>query len=135
MTNFEDQTNFNTTHYASADFDEKITAEKERLAAEVAVELDELVTNLDRWLEMRIREEFEELREDVTTTNDALLAENTELKELVLKLKADVEYEQAINSTVTEEDLASGKFVIVTRKDGKVVRDADGKPIPRDRSK
>lgn len=44
---------------------EKLVEEKHKLAEEVAVELDQLVDKIDAFLEMRLSEEMDELKEDL----------------------------------------------------------------------
>jgi hypothetical protein len=48
-----------------AQYAEKLVEEKHRLAEEVAKELDGLVDKLDQFLEMRLEEEFDELKEEI----------------------------------------------------------------------
>ena len=47
------------------EFAEKLVEEKHRLAGEVSAELDDLVDKIDAFFEMRLAEEFQDLREDL----------------------------------------------------------------------
>lgn len=62
---------------------------KVELAAEVALELDALVEKLDSFLELRITQEFEELRQDILTVNQMnkkLLDENAHFRNVITDL-------------------------------------------------
>lgn len=48
-----------------AEYAEKIVEEKHKMAAELEANLDELVDNMDAFFEVRLSEEFEELKEDL----------------------------------------------------------------------
>jgi hypothetical protein len=110
-----------------AEYAEKIVEEKHAMAETLAKELDDLVTKMDAFFELRLTEEFSELREDleVVKQNDfgrkIFEAFSTEFN------KSYVD-EDSIQSklSATEDDLASAQAKIdsLEESNAKMVREA-----------
>jgi hypothetical protein len=88
-----------------AEYAEKIVEEKHSIAATLSEELDKLVDKMDAFFELRLSEEFEELREDLEI-----------VKQNEFGRKIFEAYATEFNKSHTDEDSVQAKLAVATAK-------------------
>lgn len=87
------------------EYAEKLVEEKQRLAEEVATEIDSLVDKMDAFFEMRLQSEFEDLREDLEI-----------VKQNDFGRKMFEAYASTYATSFVDEDAVQSKLVVAESK-------------------
>lgn len=88
-----------------AEYAEKIVEEKHNLAEKLSEELDALVEKMDAFFELRLTEEFEELREDIE------IVKQNEFGRAIFEAYANV-----FNKSFVDEDAVQSKLAVAIAK-------------------
>lgn len=88
-----------------AEYAEKIVEEKHNLAEKLSEELDALVEKMDAFFELRLTEEFEELREDIE------VVKQNEFGRAIFEAYANV-----FNKSFVDEDAVQSKLAVALAK-------------------